>query len=258
LPILGNQIDAVAASTRTTAQQITRIDTTHPALNDSSGWASVNVRALPFALTPEDRVLVAQSARSPVLIERDIGAGRIMLFASSLDNSSSDLPVKPVFVSFISEVAQYLSNEKLLVKEQLSDSFLQLTLTGGSSGQVVDPDGANLLSLEDTTRDQDVQLNKTGYYQVFTPAGEVLVAVNPDIRESDLTLMPAQTLQRWQSVVAGTATETTTSLSTATEVSETDLDEVEIWRFFLILLALMVLAESLLGNRYLNMKTGSF
>jgi hypothetical protein len=156
-------------------------------------------------------------------------------------------------------VAQYLSNEKLLVKEQVSDSFLQLTLTGGSSGQVVDPDGANLLSLEDTTRDQDVQLNKTGYYQVFTPAGEVLVAVNPDIRESDLTLMPAQTLQSWQNIVAGTATsETATNLSTATQVSETDLDEIEIWRFFLILLAVMVLAESLLGNRYLNMKTGSF
>ncbi|MES2626292.1 MAG: BatA and WFA domain-containing protein [Pseudomonadota bacterium] len=257
LPILGNAIDAVAASTRTAVQQITQIDTTHPALNDSSGWSSVNVRAVPFALSPEDRVLVAQSARSPVLIERNIGAGRIMLFASSLDNSNSDLPVKPVFVSFISEVAQYLSNEKLLVKEQVADSFLQLTLTGGSSGQVIDPDGTSLLSLEDTTRDQDVQLNKTGYYQVFTPAGEVLVAVNPDIRESDLTLMPVQTLQTWQNVVAGTATaEPSTSLSTTTEVS--DQDEVEIWRFFLILLAIMVLAESLLGNRYLNMKTGSF
>jgi hypothetical protein len=71
--------------------------------------------------------------------------------------------------------------------------------------------------------------------------------------------MPAQTLQSWQNVVAGTATsETATNLSTATQVSETDLDEVEIWRFFLILLVLMVLAESLLGNRYLNTKTGSF
>ncbi len=258
LPILGNQIDAVAASTRPAAQQITQIDTTHPALNDSSGWSSVNVRAIPFTLTPEDRVLVAQSARSPVLIERNIGAGRIMLFASSLDNSSSDLPVKPVFVSFISEVAQYLSNEKLLVKEQVADSFLQLTLTGGSSGQVVDPDGTSLLSLEDTTRDQDVQMNKSGYYQVFTPAGEVLVAVNPDIRESDLTLIPVQTLQSWQSIVAGTALETTNTLSTISEVSETDQDEVELWRIFLILLAAMVLAESLLGNRYLNMKTGSF
>jgi hypothetical protein len=258
LPILGNTINSIEASTRAAIQPITQIDTTHPALNDSSGWSSVNVRPVPFALFPEDRVLVSQSARSPVLVERNIGAGRIMLFASSLDNSNSDLPVKPVFVSFISEVAQYLSNEKLLVKEQVADSFLQLTLTGGSSGQVVDPDGANLLSLEDTTRDQDVQLNKTGYYQVFTPAGEVLVAVNPDIRESDLTLMPVQTLQTWQNVVAGTATtDAGTSLSPATEVSG-DADEVEIWRFFLILLALMVLAESLLGNRYLNLKTGSF
>src|SRR5690606_1846854 len=102
---------------------------------------------------------------------------------------------KPVFVSFMAEVAQYLSDENLLVKEQVADTFLQLTRTGGASGQVIDPDGTSLLSLQDTTSTQDVQLNKTGYYQVFTPAGEVLVAVNADVRESDTTLMPVQTLQ---------------------------------------------------------------
>jgi hypothetical protein len=47
-----------------------------------------------------------------------------MLLLTSLDNSASDLPVKPVFVSFMAEVAQHLSNEKLLVKEQVADSFL--------------------------------------------------------------------------------------------------------------------------------------
>ena len=226
-------------------------------LNNSSGWANINVRVLPFEITAADRVLIAQSANSPVLIERAIGAGRLMLFTSSLDNSTSDLPVKPVFVSFISEVAQYLSNEKLLVKEQLADSFLQLTQTGGSSGQVVDPDGENLLSLADTTQDQDVQLSKTGYYQVYTPAGQVLVAVNPDLRESDLTLMPVQTLQNWQNIVAGTATSDINTTSAAALAAD-DFEEIEVWRWFLILLAIMVLAESLLGNRYLHLKTGSF
>ena len=257
LPILGNAINAIAASTQTGTQPITQIDTTHPVLNNSSGWANINVRVLPFQITAADRVLVAQSANSPVLIERAIGAGRLMLFTSSLDNSASDLPVKPVFVSFISEVAQYLSNEKLLVKEQLADSFLQLTQTGGSSGQVVDPDGENLLSLADTTQDQDVQLSKTGYYQVYTPAGQVLVAVNPDLRESDLTLMPVQTLQNWQNIVAGTATSDTNTTSAAALAAD-DFEEIEVWRWFLILLAIMVLAESLLGNRYLHLKTGSF
>jgi hypothetical protein len=178
-----------------------------------------------------------------------------MLFSSSLDNSASDLPVKPVFVTFMAEVARYLSNERLLVKQQVVDSFLQLAQSGGASGQVIDPDGQTLLSLQDTTRNQDVLLNKTGYYQVFTPAGEVLVAVNPDIRESDLTLMPAQTLQNWQNSVSGSSSALTPSDS-ATQTAEAEPDEIEIWRFFLILLALFLLMESLLGNRYLNLKTG--
>lgn len=268
LPLLGAAVTPPppVASVRRDTIQITRIDTTHPVLNDSAGWSSVVARTIPITPGSDDRVLIAQSNRNPVLIERSIGAGRLLLLTTSLDNSASDLPVKPVFVSFISEVARYLSNEKLLVKEQLADSFLQLTRSGGASGQVIDPSGNSLLSLQDTTSTQDVQLNETGYYQVFTPAGEVLVAVNPDIRESDTALMQVQTLQNWQNVVAGTATSSTLNSQERASIAQAgqdasaneELAEVEIWRIFLVLLGLLVLAESLLGNRYLNTKTGSF
>lgn len=259
MPLLGTNISSAITDPRAAPPPIVRIDTTHPVLSDSSGWANVNARALRVQTTAEDQILVAQAPNTPVLIERPFGAGRLMLLTTSLDNSGSDLPVKPVFVSFIAKAAQYLSNEKLLVKEARADSFLQLAQTGGASGQVVDPDGVNLLSLQDTTVAQDVQLNKRGYYQVFTPGGEVLVAVNPDIRESDPAPMPPAALQNWQNVVAGTApVETSAIAATAVSASDDSLEEVEIWRFFLVLLALMVLAESLLGNRYLNIKTGSF
>jgi hypothetical protein len=85
----------------------------------------------------------------------------------------------------------------------------------------------------------------------------VLVAVNPDIRESDLDLMSVQTLQNWQNTVAGTAT-TDASVTASPSGLDSAIEEVEVWRIFLVLLGLMVLAESLLGNRYLNIKTGSF
>lgn len=185
MPLLGTAITASVSDPRAAPPQISRIDTTHPVLSDSSGWSSVNARVVRVALDASDQILITQAPNIPVLIERQIGAGRLLVLTTSIDNSASDLPVKPVFVSFVAKAAQYLSNEKLLVKEQLADSFLALAQTGGASGQVVDPDGESLLSLQDTTIAQDVQLNKRGYYQVFTPGGEVLVAVNPDIRESD-------------------------------------------------------------------------
>jgi hypothetical protein len=88
----------------------------------------------------------------------------------------------------------------------------------------------------------------------------VLVAVNPDSRESDLALMTTDTLQSWQASVAG-ASGNGNTVATDVELAATrtdDGDEIEIWRFFLLLMALLVLAESLLGNRYLNLKTGTF
>lgn len=254
VPLLRTNISSAVVDPRAAPPQIVRIDTSHPVLNNAAGWANINARTLRVQTTAEDQILIAQAPNTPVLIERQIGAGRLMLLTTSLDNSASDLPVKPVFVTFIARAAQYLSNEKLLVKEQVADSFLQIP-----SGQVVDPTGVNLLSLQDTARAQDVQLKKRGYYQVFTPGGEVLVAVNPDIRESDPAPMPPAALQNWQNVVAGAAPVETTALNTGTAgVDEAEFEEVEIWRFFLILLGLMVLAETLLGNRYLNIKTGSF
>ncbi len=180
-----------------------------------------------------------------------------MLLATALDNSLSDLPVKPVFVTFIAEAARYLSNENLLIREQIGESFLQLSVAGGASGQVYDPDGESLLSLADTTQAQDISLDKTGYYQVFTSGGEVLVAVNPDRRESDLAIMDAQVLQNWQNVVAGTARSDEQSLNAESVTQEEALEEREIWRLFLFMLVIIVLAESILGNQHLRVKTGT-
>jgi hypothetical protein len=132
-----------------------------------------------------------------------------------------------------------------------------LTRSGGASGQVYDPDGVSLLSLTDTTRAQEIALNKTGFYRVITPGGDVLVAVNPDRRESDLTMMDAQVLQNWQNVVAGTAGAGDAALAAGQDSLAENTEEREIWRFFLLLLVIIVLAESYLGNQHLRVKTGT-
>lgn len=258
LPVLGLQV-GTARPGRENRNPITMIDSSHPVLSETSGWGSVNMQTLPVNPTADQRILIAQTEDRPVLIESEIGRGRMLLLTTALDNTLSDLPVKPVFVSFMAEAARYLSNENLLVREQVAESFLQLSQAGGASGQVFDPDGESLLSLSDTTQSQDIRLNKTGYYQVFTPAGEVLVAVNPDRRESDLTVMDAQVIQNWQNVVAGTASAGEQNLNPdagAANAGE-EREENEIWRIFLILLVIIVLAESILGNQYLRVRTGT-
>jgi len=256
IPVLDLGINSTALR-RESRSPITMIDNSHPALRESAGWGMVNMQTLPVAASGDDRLLIAQAGDRPVLIERAIGRGRFMLLTTALDNTLTDLPVKPVFVTFMAEAARYLSNENLLIREQVAESFLQLSRSGGASGQVYDPDGNSLLSLSDTTRAQDIALNKTGFYRVITPAGDVLVAVNPDRRESDLTVMDAQVLQNWQNVVAGTAGAGDAALAAGQETAVENTEEQEIWRFFLILLVIIVLAESYLGNQHLRVRTGT-
>lgn len=238
--------------------KINRIDTSHPALDRAVGWNNVNVsRSIPVLTNTNDNVLIALDDNNPLLIENTIGAGRLLLFTTSLDNAWSDLPVKPVFVSFLAEAAQYLSNESVLIKEQIVDSYLQLSQTGAASGQVFSPDGESLISLAGTTQAQDIHLNQTGYYRAVTPSGEILIAVNSDQRESDLTITEVFALQSWQNATASSAGSTSLAGDASSVVGKGEAEELEIWRVFLILLAIIVLAESLLSDSYLRFKTST-
>ena len=259
IPVGGQNLRSDFVSNSGERRIITSIDGSHPALRDSSGWATVNIaQAQPLVPGSEDNVLISLNRDIPFLLERNIGLGKFMLLNGSLDNSSTDLPLRPVFVGFLAETARYLSGEDILQREQTINSTLQLQSSGTGAGQVYDPQGNRLLSLEDTTQARSVELNQSGFYQVFTPEGEVFVAVNPDIRESDLTLMAVQSLQNWQNTVAGTASSQTVGAGNQPVAdAESGLAELELWRILLILLVVIVLAESLSGNRHLSYKTGT-
>jgi hypothetical protein len=225
------------------------IDASHPALAQTRGWRSVNVsRAVPVTVDRDDRVLLTLDDDQPLLLEHRIGDGRLLLLTTSLDNSWTDLPVHPVFVSFIAEVAAYLADEAVLDRQQLAGASLVLKQTRGASGQVVDPTGSTVLQLADTRRAQDVRLDQTGFYEVYTPGREALVAVNADARESDLAAMTPEALARWRGAVARPEQAATTGAAAL------QAPPMELWWGLLIVLALVVLAESLLGNRYLGLR----
>ena len=258
IPVGGQTVGGGLTFSRNTDYSVQRVNTAHPVLNRASGWNNLVIsRILPIEAGADSNVLINLSGNIPFLIERNIGLGRFLLLNTNLDNTWSDLPVRSVFVSFISEAARHLSNEELLVKEQTINSFLQLGQSGGASGQVYDPNGTSLLSLAATTRAQNIPLTETGYYRVVTLGRDVLVAVNPDARESDLTIMDAQTLQNWETMVAGSTGTTSLVDGVAINIADEEPVALEFWRVLLVLLAVIVLMESLLGNRYLRFNTGN-
>ena len=223
---------------------IGQIDSAHPALTATSGWHSVNVsRSLPLEAHPDDRVLIRLENNDPFLLEQRIGAGRLLLVANGADNRWNDLPLRPVFVAFMMEVANYLSGAGNLSKIYTTGDRLPLTLIGSASGQVVDPDGQTVLSLADTTRAQLIHLDKSGIYEVYTPQGEARIAVNVDPRESLLQPVEPELLTRWQEAVTGRQ-EVANSAGTLMPA-----EPLPLWHWLLLLLALVVSGESLLANR---------
>jgi hypothetical protein len=254
VPVSGQPAEAAGlASVNGKGRSIARIDASHPALKQGAGWRHVNVSNLfEIEAGDNDRGLVFMDDGKPLLLEHSRGAGKMLLLASGLDNAWNDLPVHPVFVGFLAEAGRYLGGEDGLERQRLAGARLILQQSGYASGQVIDPEGGTALTLADTRRSQEIPLNRLGFYQVYTPGRERLIAVNPDPRESEPDIMTAAALQSWQDAFSGRATPEVAATGSADTTAE-----LPIWRWLLILLVLVALLESLLGNAHLIHRAGT-
>jgi len=247
IPLSGHQLSAASAGIAANEfLSPSQVDTDHPVLARTEGWHTVNVsQNLAVEEQAADQVLIRLENNEPFLIERSVGAGRLLLLLNGLDNRWNDLPVRPVFVSFMVEAAGYLSGINQISKTYTTGASLPLSLIGSASGQVVDPDGNTVLSLADTTRAQQIKLDKPGFYEVYTPEGSTLVAANIDPRESELGKISQELLDRWQD-----ATASTDGIGGG-QSAIVETAPLELWHWLLLMLAVVMIAESLLGNAYL-------
>ncbi len=254
LPLLDYAVrQAILSSAGAQPSTVTGIDASHPVLAETSGWRDVSVtRYLDLVLDADAHTMVSLDNGAPLLLERRFDQGRLILLTSSLDNRWNDIPIRPVFVNFIAEAAQYLSGRDQLKRNQIAGDFMQLLRSGSAAGQVVAPDGRTVLSLADTHRSQQIKMELTGFYEIYTSDSEQLIAVNADLRESDLSVMAAGDIDRWKEAVTGSAV-------TADAAGEIKIqhDPVQLWHILLILFGIVVLVESLLGNTYLGSGRGS-
>ena len=251
LPLLGDAPHGSAGSDDSPLT-VGAIDAGSPLLAGLSGWEAVSIRhVLRLAVRAGDHVLVAASDGTPLLLERSMGRGRVLLYAGDLEDAGNDLPLQPLFVGLMAQIARSLSGRGELPAQLPLDASLALGELGSGAGQLIDPAGHTLLSLGQTRRAPTVKLTQTGFYQIYTPATEALVAVNPDPLESDLAPMSAAALARWRTALASGETAATVAGASAATGGTTPV-HVPLAPLLLCLLCLTVIAESLLGNRVLR------
>jgi hypothetical protein len=228
-------------------QTVDWLDTAHPSIQRANRWEGVKFYQV-FAVNAGGmRTLARVTDQTPVLLEKQEGAGRVLLFASTFDNISNDFPLHSAFVPFVEQTARYLSGLDEGLSSLPVDSYYELRRTSGEGGaaDVLDPEGRRVLELSETSKALGFTLSREGFYQVRRAGGrQELVAVNADRRESDFEVIPEETLALWQNTGEGAAA--------AAGTTRLESKPRPIWWYVLLGAFLLALAESLVAARHLS------
>ncbi len=250
VPVSDDRIEATRYSGREGAmfQTAAWLDSSHPSIQKDDRWDDVKFyRAIRIA-PGNARVVARLTDQTPLVLDQQVGDGRIVVFASTFDNIDNDFPVHPAFVPFIEQTARYLGRLDSGPSSVLVGAFGELrdSKEVGAAVDVVDPKGERVLSLAEATKAQNIQYEESGFYDIRRPNGRnELVAVNADRRESDLTPASPDTLVLWQNTANGTA-----SGSGATTAAEQK--PMSVWWYVMLVVLALAVAESLLGNQHLS------
>ncbi|MGD1069675.1 MAG: VWA domain-containing protein [Bryobacteraceae bacterium] len=225
-------------------------DSSYPAVAKAEGWTGVKF-FYALAVDPGDaRVIVRLGDQTPLLLEKRIGEGRVVLFTSGLDNLTNDFPLHAAFVPFIEQTARYLAGSERQGGALPVDAYLELrnAKEKGQGVEVTDPEGKRPLTLGEAASAQSFQLTEAGYYQLHLANGrQNLVAVNPDPRESNLDVIPDDVLALWQGKGAQSSQEPGAPNPAAPHKTPERL-----WWYVMLLVLASAVAESILASRYLG------
>ena len=228
------------------------VDTSQPWAGDASLWSGVKFYYALRADETNAQVIVRLTDRTPLLLEKRIGAGRVLLLASGLEGLTNDLPLHPAFVALVAQLAGHLSSPHQRTDVRVVDSLLQLHtdeergLSAGAGVEVIDPQGQRPLSLTEAASTSSLRLSQTGFYQLRLANGrQELITVNIDPRESDLEVIPEDILAQWQRPV---------SLQHAAFAGEEVTEHQQpfpLWWFIMLLALAAALAQSWVAARHL-------
>jgi len=177
-----------------------------PRQGDFSAARFYRARGFDVQASDSVAVLARFDDGSPALAERRTGAGRVLVWSSTLDATWTDLALQPVFLPFVHELMRYASGSTEAFESFTAGQVIDVTdaraMESAGLGQVAEaiaaaeervvlsPSGASS-ALDDGERSHFLELSEAGFYEIRPPGRSdvraVAVAVNVDGGESDLT-----------------------------------------------------------------------
>jgi hypothetical protein len=190
----------------------------------------------------------------PALVCIPFGKGRVVLFASSADDASNDLPFKAVYAPFWQQILRYLEGfrerrhwldvgDTAAPKRLLTEAAL-LEAKGNPDTSdaiaILDPEKRRLAWAPDA---EEIVLDRAGFYEIRSMNLSTSIAVNTVPRESDLTHGNAEEM------VAGWLSSKPAAFSQEERPAPEEQDSRQrIWIYLLTVAVLLLAAESLLSN----------
>src|SRR5579864_4793533 len=252
VPVFGGNIVDSHDYSRTSDRylNVADADPSHPSVEKAGHWSGVKFYFAVRVDTGGARVIAHLTDGTPLLLEKKIGEGNVLLFASGLDNLTNDFPLHPIFVPFVEQTAQYLSATERRSGARVVGSFLELRSSKEQSVgvEVIDPQGHRPLSLKESTSAQTYQLTSAGFYELKLANGRHdVVGVNPDRRESNLEVIPDDVLALWRGNSGAGAAQAAAGGS-----AQEQTQPYRLWWYIMLPVFAAVIAESLLADRYLG------
>lgn len=254
-PILDEAIDGTQYASREGERffSVSDLDTGHDVMKSVERFDGVKIYLAANVGAKNSRVLARLSNGTPLLLERKVGEGKVLAFTSTFDNIQNDLPVRNAWVPFVQKSVAYLGGSgsgeqpaNLSVGEYVE---LRTGNEKGAQAEVQDPDGQRVLSLEEAAQARNFELTREGFYEVRTAGGKrSLVAAHANRKESDLAVIPQETLDLWK----GTGSSGPVNASGQGTGGEGNTTPWSLSPFILLLLLGVALAESVVADRYLR------
>jgi len=134
-----------------------------PRSGDFSSAHMFRYRAL--TTTPDARVLARFDDGAVAAAERRIGAGRVIAWTSTLDDSWNDLAVQPVYLPLVHQLVRYLAHYEQPQSWQTVGQVLDLPAANGRGDRVVvTPSGQRIPQTADGAG--LVELTEQGIYEI--------------------------------------------------------------------------------------------
>jgi hypothetical protein len=201
---------------------------------------------------PEARVIARFDDGAVAAAERRTGAGRLIVWTSTLDDAWTDLPVKPVYLPLVHRLVSYLARYEQTPNWQTVGQVVDLAsafATIRGERVVVSPSGQRTTQAAGSPG--LLELSEQGVYEVraggTTTGRPQAIAVNIDPAEADLTpLDPAELVAS----VTGRATQAAAETVAAEPLTPEDNERRQaLWWYLLLAGMLLLAAETVISNR---------